>query len=474
MPPTLYSILSYLPTRLKYLLIITALSIAFLSTFDAIFLLLALPLISINSAPSFIEPILGLIPLPLGSLNNEFTGAIVFACLVIIVTIAHVFVSWLTYKISAVVSTELTHLIYKSTLQQPYSFHLKTNSSQLLNSATVQAVHVSTALSYILQIFSSIVVFIACLTALLLVNPSVTLAILFFIGLFYFTLILLNRRTISNISATVNTGLKRQFSTLKESFSSIREILVYGHQYRFISRHVSIVKEVRSAQASSLFISLLPKTILEGCALVGLSIVILYFIYLGKSPSDAFALCFPFAVAGQRMLPSVQSIYNNFIGIKSYRHDSLDILTLIQSSPSLSSSRSLSSSFQGESDPLLKEICLEHLSPPFFKLESTVAKPSEAIYIDLQSSNSIGITGSSGSGKSSLVNTLLGLIPPSKGRFLLNGKDVFDPNSYIILKKWQSQLSIVSQSISLPDMTILQSCLNKLIIRKFLLPESMT
>jgi len=153
-----------------------------------------------------------------------------------------------------------------------------------------------------------------------------------------------------------------------------------------------------------------------------------------------------YALAGFKLLPALQQIYMSLAIIKgdlsAFKNIKDDLIESAESTNKKPSNTLEISSFK-----LSKNIVFENLN---YSYPSSAIKALDDISLSISAQNIIGLVGSSGSGKSTAVDILLGLITPSSGRVLIDGVELSMEN----MRDWQNNIGFVAQTIFLADLSI--------------------
>ena len=350
-------------------------------------------------------------------------------------------------RLSHLIGGDLSRKMYLNTLMQLYLTHTNSNTAELIGTISVK----STELVYgfilpaLIIVSSSFVLFIF-LSAGLFFNPLFILAVILFAGVIYGFSVFLSKRRLTLYSKVINEGTGLALRNLHEGLGGIREVILNGNQNYVVKEYGSIDTPLRLAKANAMVVATTPRYVLETMMIV----LVAFIAYVASfQSSEGFLAAIPilgaFALAGQRLLPIASSIYTGWATIRSNYELSDAILRLLnQRSPLIIS--------VADSDPVslrtkieLKEISFSYPDqdiPILSNIDLTIIRGTR-----------IGFMGTTGSGKSTLINIFMGLLTPGNGSIIVDGINITDSN----VRGWQGLIAHVPQSIYLADSSIAQN-----------------
>ena len=340
---------------------------------------------------------------------------------------------------------------------QPYAYFVSRNSAVLTKKAN-HDVFVFTAflLSPLFDLAAKLVTTSVMLAGLLVIEPVVTLAAAAFLGCFYGLFMSLTRgyvRTINQVGKDASQNISR---LVQQFISGIRDFKLRDAGPFFINRVDAISGRLVKAGVMSAWIGGLPRNLIEPFAFAGTIIWAMVALSAGRLESVLPTLGV-MAMAGYRLLPNLQGLYNNLHMVATNRF-SLDELAeeLDFSSPSypVRIQRRAAAGAPGalaDKAPLFsKSIELRNIT---FSYAGAERPTLQGISLRIEKGQSIGFVGQTGSGKSTLINLLLGLYDPTSGEILVDGKPLGKP----VPRWWQARIGYVPQEIFLMDDTLLSN-----------------
>ena len=203
---------------------------------------------------------------------------IFFGICIIISTFLRLYNLYLNFNISALIGSDLSVKAFSNNLYQPYEYHLDTNSSKIITSATIYINATTTAISNFLQLISNIILSAAISLGVFLISGKLSIYALIIFTFVYIGIgKTLNKEVISN---SKNIALSQQslVKLIQESLGSIRDVLLNNNQELYIRTHKLFDRKKRTLLARNQYIGEFPRYAIEGLAL--LIIVIISFFSL--------------------------------------------------------------------------------------------------------------------------------------------------------------------------------------------------
>ena len=327
-------------------------------------------------------------------------------------------------------------------LHQPYSWFLNRHSADLGKTILSEVSHViGLGINPLMELIAKGMVALALIILLVLIDPKLALIVGFSIGgtyslIFFFTRSYLNQ--IGNIRLK-NNNLR--FKSVSEAFGAAKEIKVGALEKIYIKRFSDSAITYAQNQASASVVSLLPRFILEAIAFGGILLVILYLISKTGTFNNALPILSLYVYAGYRLMPALQVIYASssqltFVGA------SIDKLY-----DDIKSLRTIKSTNKDDTVFLNKKITLSNI---YYKYPNTSRSALKNLNLSVAANTTVGLVGTTGSGKTTTVDIILGLLTPQKGTLEIDGKKISKQK----IRSWQKSIGYVPQNIYLSDDTI--------------------
>ena len=374
-------------------------------------------------------------------------AAVIFALGAVVACCVRLANLWMSSQLAAAIGSDLSCEAYRRTLFQPYLFHVSNNSSTLIDSITGQIGATVSAITLLLHAVSSSLVSAALLLGLLLINWTVALAAAVLFGGAYVLIGYLSRRALTANSRLIHDSRKNVLKSLQEGFGAIRDILLDGVQDSYLLVYKRCDRVMRKASARNQFIPAFPRFSLEALGLLAISCFAAILVLREGSGVSVLPVLGAFALGAQRLLPSMQQAYSAWSALKGYSVDLSGALQALERPlPHINSS--------APSFKLTKGINFHNVSFSYSGLGSHVL---HELSFQIPVGQRVGFIGSTGSGKSTTVDLLMGLLAPDRGTIYLDGLNLHDQSHPENLLAWRAAIAHVPQSIYLSDGSIAEN-----------------
>ena len=346
------------------------------------------------------------------------------------------------YSLGAHLSTQL----YQNSLYQPYSIHVARNSSEFISTIVNKTFQsTSFAILPILNIISASLLLFAIVSTLLIIEPVVALFAFLFFGALYGLVMLLTRSKLDRDSQSISLEQDEVVKKLQEGFGSIRDILVSNTQEVYLKSYSSSFYALQNAWSNVEIIRSTPRFVIEALGIVAIAILALYLSNDTTGVVGALPVLGAMALGAQRMLPILQLIYASISSLRAGFESLTDMLDLLEMPSHESLIKSSHKTLKYD-----KQIVLENLRFQYYSGSPWIL---DGLNLTISKGDTIGIIGSTGSGKSTLIDILMGLLQPVEGTLQVDEEIITEFNKY----GWQSKLAHVPQSIYLIDATITEN-----------------
>ncbi len=353
-----------------------------------------------------------------------------------------IFISWYEQSFLNNFKFNLSNKFFKNYIGKDYSFFIGKNSSEFLRNIMSEIDHLirfymsSLLVSLETIILSSIFVF------LMFINPfvtSITFIIFITVGTIYISYF---KNYIKDWGYTRQNLEKKRIQFLQEGFGAVKDIKMMERENFFYSKFFDQNQKLANISLKINFLNQIPRHLFEFVAIL---IVIIIFVLLSRSNiqfSETFSILALYLAAAFRIMPSANRIINNIQMIK-FCFPAVEVLTSEAKTFKLDL---LNQKEKSEDISLYKEILVDIKKYQYpnnreFKIED--------IYLKIPVNKKIGIIGTSGSGKSTIIEIISGILKPNNGDIKIDGKSIFKTNN-----NWKTKVAYIPQKIFILDDTL--------------------
>jgi ABC-type bacteriocin/lantibiotic exporter with double-glycine peptidase domain len=332
-------------------------------------------------------------------------------------------------------------------LNQPYSWFLNKNSSEIGKNilSDVKEIIDKTILSSLNVIVHGATI-TTLLTLLIIIDTKLALSVGLVLAITYGLIFILMKNFLIRIGAERVQVNSDRFKIILEAFSATKDVKVKGLENEYVNRFAKSAKIYAKNLSLAAVISQIPRYFIEAIAFGGMIILVLILMASGKSFVNILPIIALYAFAGYRLIPSLQIIYGSFI-LMRFMGPTLD--SLIKDLVNL---KKIEKNINEKNIILQFQKSIELKNIHFSYLNSEKEALSN-INLKIPYKSKIGIVGSTGSGKTTMVDLILGLLDPSKGTIFVDEKLITNKN----IRSWQKNIGYVPQNIFLSDCSVLEN-----------------
>ena len=371
---------------------------------------------------------------------------IMFSFFVILSSLFKLFNLKYTYNLAANLEIDLSKLIFKNNISQSYINYTKRNSSEMISVTLEKVSQTASAFCNFLILLGNIILGTFIIGSLLIINWKVVFFSMIFIAIYYLLIYKKVSDTLYNNGKILSIYSPKRLRLLQEVFLGFRDVIVNGTENFYIDTFSNLDKDYKLKLAKSRFITVFPKYLIEGF-LILLLVIIGYKISLSDiSVLSLIPLFGTFVYAYQRLLPLMQQIYSTRTYYKSFYASICDVIEELETTKNVNKTIPNKNNLVFKKDIIFKDI--------FFAYDTSGDYVLKDLNFAINKGDHIGIYGETGSGKSTFIDILIGLLPPSRGEFFIDGVEIYKKKASL---SWTSKIAHVSQNIFLKEGTIAEN-----------------
>lgn len=366
--------------------------------------------------------------------------------IMLVYIIKNVFIIWqknVIYQFSYGMQRKLSTRLLKAYMHEPYTFHLKKNISELQRSMQEDAGQFANGMLHFMEMVAEVCVCIVIGVYLFIVSKSITVII---VGLL---ITCLGIFTVITKKYSHEWGIEGQKSKAKiyqwmnQALGGIKEIKVLNRENIFVRNYDEYHGRYVRVLRLNRLIGTMPKYIIEMVSIVGMLVAIIVKMHFGqKELQDFVPQLATFAVAAFRLLPATGRI-NEHMSAVIYASPSVDLIfhDLKEVEALDYTNKPVDQTWHFD-----RQLDIKHVS---YHYPDSSVNVIEDVSFKIEKGKTVAFIGASGAGKSTIVDIILGLLPPTMGKVLADDLDI-----YKNLPTWQKEIGYIPQTIYLSDDTI--------------------
>ena len=386
----------------------------------------------------------------LSAITNE--NVILLLGLIIIFTflvkaITAYFIRLFIAKFSLRLECDLRSRLMKTYQNLPYLFHVTTNTASIIQCIyRYTSVFANGIVMPVLTLLAEIITILAILVLLSTTNILAVLSLLAITTLFITFYIVILKDKLYLMGKSVHEGEENIIKGIQQSFDGYKEISILGKKKYFY--------EIIKKNADRIFLmgsrfhayQIMPRYLIE---LTMVTFIVFFVILLTKNATNtqnALPVLGIFVAASLRIIPSINQIVRSINQIKNSIYAASRLLSDLKEIDKFHKDRDLNIKENKDTFERFEELNIKSID---FSYPGTNDKAIKNISLNIKQGECIGIIGKTGSGKTTLIDIMLGFLNPSNGDILANNTPIKND-----LKSWMSLTAYIPQSIFLIDDTI--------------------
>ncbi|CAN7662187.1 ABC transporter ATP-binding protein [Phenylobacterium sp. LjRoot225] len=372
--------------------------------------------------------------------------AALFGAMAITTAAIRILMTWVSQKFVFRLGHDIGVMLYKRVLYQPYSYHISNSSSEILSSVNKVQQVVGSVMLPVMQGLTSVTITLFILVGLSLVNVQVAFGCAAAFGLIYFAVSKTSRAQLRLNSKIIAHNNTLRLKTVQEGLGGIRDVIIDQAQPVYVRKFAEVDTKVRDAQAVNAMISVTPRFVLEGLGMAAIALLALLLSQQEGGLNAALPTLGALAIGSQRLLPLLQQIYNSWTQVTGNQAALFDVLGVLERPMPVTAPPGA----QAPTLPFTRAISLQEVT---FRYSQDGPEVLRNIDLKIAKGSRVGFIGRTGSGKSTIIDLIMGLLAPTSGAILVDDAALDAHN----ITGWQRQISHVPQAIYLSDATIIEN-----------------
>ena len=374
-----------------------------------------------------------------------FPITVAFSFAALMAGIIRLIMLWASTRLANSIGTDFSLDIFKKTLYQPYKVHVARNSSEVISGITGKSWNVVAVIQSLLTIASSLILTLSLSFTLFVVDPIVISVAALVLGVSYGAITLTCRKRLNVNSQIIARENSQIIRVLQEGLGGIRDVLLNGSQRIYLETYQMADAPLRKAYGNTVFIATGPRFAMEAIGMIMIAVLAYGISFQSGSLTSALPVLAALALGAQRLLPVVQLVYSGWVNLAGSRASVIDALELLdQPLPS--------DALNPEPDPAKFTDSIV-FSDVRFRYYDDAPWVLDGFNLSISKGSRIGLVGQTGSGKSTILDLMMGLLDPTEGSIMVDGIKINDESR----RAWQRCIGHVPQSIFLSDNTIAEN-----------------
>jgi len=340
----------------------------------------------------------------------------------------------------------IANSLFKKYMYAPYTYHLGQNTAVLIRNVVTDTVLLTNQIMLpLLQISMEVVIVFGIFAYMFFLEPFITLMVLLLIGGtgITFLKIIKKRLEVHGKEAVEHRG--QMIKKVNEGLGGIKEISIKNKQYWFIEEFHNSSRRFAKAQVFNQTIKKSSKSVIETAAIAGMLLVAILLIWQGREVIEVIPVLTLYGAASFKLIPSIDKISNNYNTLRYHKKvlDNIhnDYVNLQKNEQQIPEKESTSKII-----PLNNKIEIDKIQ---FCYPDSPDLVLDNLSLQIDKGEVVGFVGTSGAGKTTIVDLILGLLKPAEGVVKVDNVDIRKN-----LPGWQKNIGYIPQFIFLSDNTI--------------------
>jgi len=409
-----------------------------------------MPFLKLLANPQESIKIFGPISQLLKSFSNQnllFTLGLGFTIIVIASSLLRILTIQFQLKLGALIGSDLGEQVFAAVLEKPYSWHLQHNSSSTIGYLTKDVDQVYSSVQGLLVVVVNLAIVVLLGISLITISPNIMILITAIFSVFYLIVYKHTRGSLRINGQQLTENYQKSLQIAQEGLGGIRDVILDKTQPFFLDSYRTHNLKFRMASAAINTKAQIPRYLIEGFTVVLIVAISVSLAISGQGIEKQLPLLGTLALGAYRLLQPLQQCFNGISGLQANQ------ASLNQIRPFLGINNSKIDELKIKLD---ENIAAKSNAPSLLELDQVSFRYSletptvlNDIKLKIVEGERIAFVGSTGSGKSTCSDLILGLLIPTEGKVLINGHDLHStPN---LVDSWKKKVAHVPQQIYLTD-----------------------
>ena len=339
----------------------------------------------------------------------------------------------------------------KNFMRRDYEFYMSADTAVIQRTITSDVNNMYALILSLLQLVSEVIVFAALTGICIMMDGKMTLLM----GFLLIVTLLIIKAVLKPMMYKAGEENQNYYSGLfkwiSQTVTGIKEVKVSGRESYFVNEYVACGKGYVGAVQKYTILNNVPRLLIETVSVAGM---VAYFTYLylsGQDSDTVLNVLAAFAMALARLMPSANRINNQLNNIAYFEPFFMGVTDNLQDEISKKNVDMSYMTVPKEKLPIRNKVEMNHITYAYPNTETLIL---EDAHMEIPIGSAVGIVGTTGAGKSTIVDVFLGLLNLKEGEVLADGINVLAPDNY---RKWLKNVGYIPQTIFMLDDTILRN-----------------
>ena len=369
--------------------------------------------------------------------------------------------TWAKLRLTWSLNHQISLRLLERYLYRPYSYFLSRNTADLSKTllSEVQQVTQQMIQPVILAIGRAVVA-LGIVIVLIVMSPLLAFIVTVVVGGSYAVIYFFIRTRLNAIGRDRVRANQERFTVAAEALGGIKDVKILNVEYSFLRRFVGSSWRYSRHQATSSVTGMLPRHAIETVAFGTVVLIVVYFVALERDFSNIVPVLGMYSFAGYRLMPALQQIFQAITAVRFHSAALESMLNDLESDQGVIEHSDFVS-IQTPAVSVVRPAAVEpmglrqrlELRGIRFSYPNSDRSAVDGVSLEIPANAAVGFVGATGSGKTTLIDVILGLLRPQEGEIVVDGVVINEAN----LRAWQKSIGYVPQHIFLTDSSVAEN-----------------
>jgi ABC-type multidrug transport system fused ATPase/permease subunit len=348
----------------------------------------------------------------------------------------------------------VSHRLLAGYLRQPYEFFLDRHTADLSKTILSEVDELTEQVFRPgIQLIAYSTTAFALVLLLLVIDPVLATAVLLVVGGTYATIYVGVRGLLERIGTDRADANRERFTAASEVLGGIKDIKVLGRESAYLSRFREPSFRASKHKATTAVLSLVPKYVIEAVGFGGILVLAIALLATRGDLAGTMPVLGVYAFAGFRLLPSAQQVFAALAKLR-FGKAAVEVVHADLRQRAATAGRGFDLVASRDPDPERVSIKVGiGLRDVSYTYPGATEPALKRVNLFIPRHDSLGVVGPTGAGKTTFVDIVLGLLPPSRGNLLVDDRVIEDADT----RRWQASIGYVPQHIYLADASVTEN-----------------